>query len=212
MLVVKQQIINSPVLEPLPAIQNDHNQLMTDREKILKIISESPDTTDETTSKLFSLTTSVKKKGFLSKELGMKILKWKSHRPTKHYDKNLKQDFKTITKNAFQQKNEKIKIHILTALSGVNYPAASAILMFYDPTRYPVIDIRVWKQLYKYGLLTENSKGQSFTLYQWDTYLNVVRQIAKELSITPRQVEKRLFDHDKENQVGTLYKTKTNTT
>jgi thermostable 8-oxoguanine DNA glycosylase len=180
---------------------------MTNREKFLKIISTIPDTTDETTTNLFSLTTSIKKKGFISKDLGMKILKWKSHRPTKHYDKNLEADFETITKNAFQQKDEKIKIHILTALTGVNYPAASAILMFYDPTQYPVIDIRVWKQLYKYGLLTENPKGQSFKLYQWDTYLKVVRQIANELSITPRQVEKRLFDHDKKNQVGTLYKT-----
>ena len=180
---------------------------MTNREKILKIILATPDTTDETTTNLFSLTTSIKKKGFINKEIGLKILKWKSPRPTKHYDKNSSEDFETITKTAFQQKDEKIKIHILTALTGVNYPAASAILMFYDPTQYPVIDIRVWKQLYKYGLLTENSKGQGFSLYQCDTYLNVVRQIAKELSITPRQVEKRLFDHDKKNQVGTLYKT-----
>ena len=185
---------------------------MTNREKILKIISATPDTTDETTTNLFSLTSSVKKKGYISKDLGMKILKWKSHRPTKYYNKNSNTDFETITKNAFQLKDEKIKIHILTALTGVNYPAASAVLMFYDPTQYPVIDIRVWKQLYKYGLLTENSKGQSFTLYQWDTYLNVVRQIAKELSITPRQVEKRLFDYDKKNQVGTLYKTTKTTT
>ena len=192
----------------LHAIQLKQPTLMKNREKILKIIATTPDTTDETTTNLFGLTTAVKKKGFLSKDLGLKILKWKSPRPTKHYDKNSNADFETITKVAFQQKDEKMKIHILTALTGVNYPAASAILMFYDQTQYPVIDIRVWKQLYKYGLLTENSKGQSFTLYQWDTYLNVVRQIANELSLTPRQVEKRLFDHDKKNQVGTLYNTK----
>ena len=59
---------------------------MTNRENILKTVSATPDTTDETTTNLFSLTTSVKKKGFLSKNLGMKILKWKSHRPTKHYE------------------------------------------------------------------------------------------------------------------------------
>jgi thermostable 8-oxoguanine DNA glycosylase len=180
---------------------------MTNREKFLKVISATPDTSDETTTNLFSLTNSVKRKGFISKDLGMKILKWKSHRPTKHYDKNSKADFENITKNAFQQKDEKIKIHILTALTGVSYPAASAILMFYDPDQYPVIDIRVWKQLYKNGLLTENPKGQNFTLYQWETYLNAIRQIAKELAITPRQVEKRLFDHGKKNQIGTLYKT-----
>ena len=83
--------------------------------------------------------------------------------------------------------------------------------MFYDPKQYPVIDIRVWRQLYNYGLLTENPKGQSFTLNQWGIYLNLVREIAKELSLTPRQVEKRLFDYDKENQVGTLYNTTSKT-
>lgn len=141
----------------------------------------------------------------MSKDLGLKILKWKSHRPTKHYEKNSNSDFEIITRIAFKQNDERVKIHILTALNGVNYPAASAILMFYDPKQYPVIDIRVWKQLYHFGLLTENPKGQSFTLNQWETYLNIVRKIAKELSLTPRQVEKRLFDYDKEKQIGTLY-------
>ena len=211
MAAVRADVFQMPPLNAkpfsLPAIQTDILQLMTNREKILKIISATPDTTDETTSNLFGLTSAIKKKGFISKDLGLKILKWKSPRPTKYYDKNSSIDFETITKAAFQQKDEKIKIHILTALTGVNYPAASAILMFYNQTQYPVIDIRVWKQLYKYGLLIENSKGQSFTLHQWDTYLNIVRQIAEELSLTPRQVEKRLFDYDKKNQIGTLYKT-----
>jgi hypothetical protein len=179
---------------------------MTDKEKILRIISITPDTTDSKTEMIFGVTSIIKGKGCMSKELGLQILKWKSPRPTKHYDKNSNEDFEIITRAAFQQNNEKLKIHILTALSGVNYPAASAILMFYDPTQYPVIDIRVWKQLYKYKLLVENPNGQGFTLIQWDCYLDVVRQIASELSLTPRQVEKRLFDHDKNNQIGTLYK------
>ena len=180
---------------------------MTNKEKILQIITATSDTTDDTTTNLFKLTISVKKKGFISKDLGMKILRWKSPRPTRHYDKNSEQDFKLITKNAFRHPDEKAKIHMLTSLSGVSYPSASAILMFYDPAQYPVIDIRVWKQLYKYRLVKENSRGQGFTLNQWDTYLKVVRQISKELLLTPRQVEKRLFDHDKENQKGKLYKT-----
>ena len=50
-------------------------------------------------------------------------------------------------------RNELLRMHLLTALNGVNYPAASAILMFYDRKRYPVLDIRVWQQLYKAGLV-----------------------------------------------------------
>ena len=98
-------------------------------------------------------------------------------------------------------------MHILTALNGVNYPAASAILMFYDRTQYPIIDIRVWKQLYKAGLVTTNARGQSFRLKEWEKYLEIIRTLAKSTNLTARQVEKRLFDIDKNEQVGNLYKT-----
>ncbi|ANF49186.1 hypothetical protein A0O34_00825 [Chryseobacterium glaciei] len=175
------------------------------QEDLIQIISEIPDTSDNKTEQIFSLSHSINKNGFLTKELGMKILNWKSPRPFKHYDKNTNADFETITKYALMQEDEKIKIHILTALNGVNYPSASAILMFSNPLKYPVIDIRVWRQLYKNQLVTENPKGQNFTLTQWAKYLEVIRQISNSLNITPRQVEKRLFDYDKSTQIGTLY-------
>ena len=175
------------------------------QESFVKIISEIPDTSDNKTEEIFSLSHSINENGFLTKELGMKILHWKSPRPFKHYDKNTKDDFETITKYALMQEDEKIKIHILTALNGVNYPSASAILMFSNPSKYPVIDIRVWRQLYKNEFVTENPRGQNFTLTQWSKYLDVIRNISDKLNITPRQVEKRLFDYDKSTQIGTLY-------
>ena len=88
---------------------------MINLEKILKVVSVTPDTTDKNTLELFKLTTSIKSKGFISKDLGLKILKWKSNRPTNHYEKNLNSDFEIITKIAFEQNDEKVKIHILTA-------------------------------------------------------------------------------------------------
>jgi thermostable 8-oxoguanine DNA glycosylase len=180
---------------------------MTIQENFLKTISQIQDTTDQNTEHIFHLTRSLKEQGFLTKEVALKILKWKSPRPLKHYEKNTDDDFELITKNAFLQTNEKLKIHILTALTGVNYPSASAILMFYDQTKYPVIDIRVWRQLHKNQFVTENPNGQNFRLSQWIKYLDVIRKISKELEISPRQLEKRLFDYDKLTQIGTLYKT-----
>ena len=179
---------------------------MTKKINIYDIIKTTADFEDAKTRSLFSLTPKIKAQGFLTKDQAMKILKWKSPRPLKHYDKNSNEEFRQITKLAFNQKDEKIKIHILTALTGVNYPTASALLMFYDRTKYPIIDIRVWKQLYKNGLVTENEKGQSFTLEQWIKYLNVIRQLAKENKLIVRQVEKRLFDYDRKTQLGLLYK------
>jgi len=178
---------------------------MTIQENFLQIISEIPDTSDSKTEEIFNLTSPIKANGFLTKEIGMKILHWKSPRPLKHYDKNTNNDFEIITRNALLQEDEKLKIHLLTALNGVNYPSASAILMFCDPTKYPVIDIRVWKQLHKNQFVIENPKGQNFNLKQWAKYLEVIREISQKLDITPRQVEKRLFDYDKSTQIGTLY-------
>lgn len=175
-------------------------------ELLNKIINDSEDFEDKVAIALFKLSNVITKQGFINKSQAINILKWKSPRPLRHYSKNSDEDFKQITKLAFEQENDRMKIHILTALSGVNYPSASALLMFYDKDNYPIIDIRVWKQLYNLKLVTENSRGQNFTLNQWEKYLRIIRQLAKKHNITARQVEKRLFDYDKANQKGKLYK------
>ncbi len=105
---------------------------------------------------------------------------------------------------AFVQNDEKLKIHILTTLVGVKYPSASAILMFLDQN-YPVLDIRVWKQLYNLKYVNTNPNGQNFTLEQWVKYLKVIRNIAIEHRTNARQIEKKLFDFDKTTQTGNLY-------
>jgi hypothetical protein len=170
-----------------------------------KLLSTIKDFDDEKTIKLFMEFQFIKKQDSLTKEQLIKILHWKSPRPLRHYEANSEKDIKEITSIAFATKNDGLKMHILTALTGVNYPAASAILMFYDRTKYPVLDIRVWRQLYKAKLVDTNPRGQNFTLKQCEKYFQVIRQLATEFNLTARQVEKRLFDHDKKNQIGNLY-------
>lgn len=160
---------------------------------------------DEKTMGLFRRFKSIKQQGFLSREQLLEVLRWKSPRPLRFYEQNTESEIKEITGAAFATDNESLKIHTLTALAGVNYPSASAILMFYDRTKYPVLDIRVWQQLYKAKLVDGNARGQNFTLKQWNVYLTVIRKLAKDLGLTPRQVEKRLFDHDKNTRPDRLY-------
>ncbi|WP_423130163.1 hypothetical protein [Gaoshiqia sp. Z1-71] len=175
---------------------------------IYEIIKNMPDKEDKTTLDLFDIVGDIKQLGFLDKDKAIRILKWKSPRPLIRYESNSELDFIDITKLAFGTQNDKLKIHILTSLMGVSYPAASALLMFYDKTIFPVIDIRVWKELYNAGLVSNNERGQGFTLEQWWTYVKIIRKISHETNLTARQVEKRLFDYNKVNQKGTLYKTK----
>ncbi|MDZ4822427.1 MAG: hypothetical protein SH856_03105 [Flavobacteriales bacterium] len=163
------------------------------------------DSEDKATLALFKEFQSLNKQDCLTKEQLLKILRWKSTRPLRHCMANSDKSVNEITALAFATNNDSLKMHILTALTGVNYPAASAILMFYDKTKYPVLDIRVWQQLHKAKLVDTNSRGQNFTLKQVDTYLTVIRKLAKELKLTARQVEKRIFDHDKKTRPDNLY-------
>lgn len=178
------------------------NEIKNSVKKLLRSLND----TEETKSiELFNEFDTIDMKRGLTKEQLLKILIWKSPRPSKHYKSNLEKDIKEITSLAFTAPNDKLKIHLLTALNGVSYPAASAILMFFDRTKFPVLDIRVWRQLYKLKLVRLNSRGQNFTLSQCEIYFQIIRQLADELDLTARQVEKRLFDHDKINQLGNLY-------
>jgi hypothetical protein len=161
---------------------------------------------DAKTLALFKEFKSFRARGFLTKDQLIKILRWKSNRPLKRYESNSEESVQEITALAFATKNDILKAHILTALKGVSFPAASAILMFYDKKSYPVIDIRVWTQLYKAKLIDCNERGQNFTLAHWEIYLNVIRNLAMDLNMTARQVEKRLFDHDIKNQTKPIYK------
>ena len=175
--------------------------------KIKQILSQQVDTEDAKTSELFISLSSIRKQGYLTKTQLLWILHWKSPRPLRHYQTNDPKDVKEITALAFSMRNELLRMHLLTALNGVNYPAASAILMFYDRKRYPVLDIRVWQQLYKAGLVHSNPRGQNFSLQQWLDYLSIIRKLGKQYGLTARQVEKRLFDYDRSTRKEKLYST-----
>jgi len=150
------------------------------------ILIEIPDCEDKKTINLFKELESLKKQDYLTKDQLPKILHWKSPRPFSYYNSNNEEDIRNITTLAFSTSNDNLKIHILTALNGVNYPSASTILMFYDPSNYPVLEIRVWRQLYKANLVDTNSRGQNFTLKQCETYFQVVRKLSNDLDLTAR--------------------------
>ncbi|MFN8154981.1 MAG: hypothetical protein U0Y08_11880 [Bacteroidia bacterium] len=175
------------------------------KKSLLPLLKSLPATDDERTYELYKQFRHLKKQGYLTKKELLDILRWKSPRPLKQYESNEEKMVREITKLAFAAKNDVLKLHILTALNGVNYPAASSILMFYDPKKYPVLDIRVWKQLYAAKLVNINPRGQNFSLKQCGEFLTVIRKLARELNLTARQVEKRLFDFDRSTQRGRLY-------
>ena len=144
------------------------------------------------------------KRGYLTFEEFYKICMWKSARQKQKYIsvKN-RNDIEAITKDALAEQNEKERIKKLCELDGVGIPTASAILTVIFPEKYAVIDIRCLEMLrekfnYKISKLT--------SLKSWMEYLNIMRNLAKENSITPRKLDMALFAMHREKLMNEDYR------
>ena len=86
-------------------------------------------------------------------------------------------------------------MNILCSLSGVGIPTASAILTVIYPQKYAIIDIRcleILKIVYKYDISTFHSEKN------WVKYLEIMRALAKENKIAPRELDKAFFSMHRE--------------
>ena len=83
---------------------------------------------------------------------------------------------------------------------------ASAILTLTNPQRYGVIDIRVWKVLYRLGSVSTRPSGVGFDFKHWYRYLVILRHHAKRIGADVRAVERTLFFHHRRYARGNLYR------
>jgi hypothetical protein len=101
------------------------------------------------------------------------------------------EDLKKITSEAFKladQDRIKEAVEKLRKLPEVGVAVASAILTFYNPNKYGVIDIYAWKALYD-----EQRKSGDFKPEEYVKYLKDIREIATKCNMTPRQVDLALW-------------------
>jgi hypothetical protein len=147
-----------------------------------------------------------KERGYLSKPELVKVCRWKSPRAIKHIQRNRADTIKKVTRAAFATRSEQKKLLFLTSLYGVSVPMASSILMLTNPTRYGVIDIRVWQLLFEMGTVNSNPDGKGFDFNQWYRYLMIIRYFAKKYKVDARDIERTLFRVHWLFQKGTLYR------
>jgi len=143
----------------------------------------------------------IKERGYMFFADFYKIAMWKSVRQKQKYLQN-KDRIESVSKEAFGLNNEAEKIEKLCSLSGVGIPTASAILTIVYPTNYGVIDVRCIEmlQMLKYPI------KKTITKNNWLKYLEIIRGIAKENHITPREVDKALFAMHREILDGQDYR------
>lgn len=174
------------------------------------LIDNLSDEEDLKTQVLIDELKTAKKRKCLEKEELERICRWKSPRAINLIRSNNEVSINDITKEAFHTRSEKQKMLLLTTLRGVSVPMASAILMLLNPTRYGVIDIRVWEIFYQLGVVSTNQKGTNFNWNEWYQYLVVLRYFAKKLNVKARDIERTIFNVHKYFQEGNLYSNLTN--
>ena len=157
------------------------------------------------TAMLIRELSAVRKRGYLTRLELIKVCEWKSARAIKHIRRNRAATVSKVTSAAFSTRSEQKKLSLLTSLCGVSIPMASAILMLTNPTRYGVIDIRVWQLLFKMGTVTSNPHGIGFDFKEWYRFLIIIRYFAKMYEVNARDIERTLFNVHSRYQRGVLY-------
>ena len=145
---------------------------------------------------LESITSAVKRRGYLRREEFLAVCRWKSPRSQPLCALNSAGTIKDVTRFALAPaRPDRLKIETLIMLSGVGWPTASVILHFFDRDRYPILDYRaLW------SVAQELPSPCSYEF--WREYTRFTRGLAGAIGCDMRTLDRALWQYSKENQPG----------
>ena len=139
------------------------------------------------------LAPAVKRQGYLTRVQFLRICEWKTPRSRKRCAENDEEFVREVTHLALSAKHNSVKIGILRALRGVEWPTASVILHFCDSLPSPILDFRA---LWSLGI----DKAPNYTYRFWAEYTAYVRDLSASSGHSMRTIDKALWQYSKENQ------------
>ena len=151
----------------------------------------------EEASKLILESKDAMKRGLFTKKLLFKIAYWKSPRKAYFTELNSRKSIRKKFLELAIIQDDKKKLNLLDKLQGVGVPTASAILAIIDPEKYGVIDFRVWELLILYDYVDKNSNSKQLKTDDWLEYIKILRELANELNVTTKDIERTLFKYHK---------------
>jgi hypothetical protein len=160
---------------------------------------------DPATAALIRDLSGVRRRGGFTRPEFIRMCRWKSPRARRLWEANSPARIRAVSRAVLATRDERRRMELLTALSGVGVPMASAILTLIDPWRYGVLDIRAWQCLFAVRSVGANRRGQGFTIGQWLEFLAALRRHARRLGVSARTIEFTLFHCHRKFQRGTLY-------
>lgn len=143
-----------------------------------------------------------RRKDGLSYEVFLRILNYKRRIKTEIDDERVKDAIRNV-KNCQEIKE---KITILEDLDGVRLPTASAILHFFDPKKFVIVDKYTWtafrklskkREYQNFCKIKSNEIDENYNIEQYPIYNEFVINLSKCFHKTPREIETALMIYGK---------------
>jgi hypothetical protein len=135
----------------------------------------------------------VRERGHFLRDEFLATYAWKTTRTLGQARKYSEDEIADITAVAFRQTDEKLRICLLRALDGVDWPVASTLLHVGLSPEYPIIDFR--------ALWSLGSTMPSYVNFEfWWTYVQCCRKLAVGAGISVRELDKALWAYSDANQ------------
>ena len=147
------------------------------------------------------LAPAAKARGYLTRDEFLEICHWKSRRPKPYYARNTDDFIQAATATALSTPSEQLRIEVLTLLSGVKWPVASAILHWTHVDPYPILDVRALWSLGWSEMADRPSLVYDFG--DWREYTLYCRQLRQECDVTMRELDRALWQYAKEHMPRT---------
>ena len=135
----------------------------------------------------------VRPRGYFTKDEFVQLCEWKSPRTRSHAQSNSALYVEEVTRIALSTPVERLRVEILTLLDGVSWPTASVILHFTHSDPYPILDYRA---LWTLGV----EKPPTYGFDLWWAYTQYCRELAREVGVSMRGLDRALWQYSKENQ------------
>lgn len=131
----------------------------------------------------------------LDKNHFVRLSRWSAPRGLSAYIENAPALVRETTRLACRVSNERLKVHVLTALQGVSVTVAAAILHFFNPRLFPIFDVRARTTLKRAGLWKRPLDDTS--LDAWEEYVSVMRRLSRRLRVSLRDLDKALYAYNR---------------
>jgi thermostable 8-oxoguanine DNA glycosylase len=179
--------------------------MFKDKQEILALIERADnfDNTRRLTEKFAELRLQ-RQEFYLTAEDLDDVLRWKLRsqfgRQKNKRSLNTNENIIKITKAAFGVSHHDkdfetcLRVKILSTITGVEVPVASAILTLCYPEQYCVLDFRNWRQVY-----ADKKMKSKFSVSEYTAYLNLIKKKAEVFDVTAQQFDIAVWQHDIEN-------------